>query len=107
MYGVALPRRDGRAPCGPPGSNAPRYCRWKTFSDDGGATWSPPAGEPMPMLPDPGCKGGIAAWPERKALVEVNAATTHGRVNVTLRVSLDDGAPIDDESDKSETCYWR
>ena len=85
-------RRDGRAPCGPPGSAAPRYCRWKAFSDDGGNTWAPPAGEPMPQLPDPGCKGGIAAWPERKALVEVNAATTHGRVNVTLRVSRDDGA---------------
>ena len=38
-----------------------------------------------------GCKGGIAAWPAKKALLFTNDATTKGRVNVTLRVSTDDG----------------
>ena len=53
----------------------------------------------MPALTDPGCKGGIAAWPAQKALLFTNDASwdpkTHapaGRVNITLRVSTDDGA---------------
>ena len=54
-----------------------------------GLTWN--HFEAAPGLPDPTCKGGIAAWPSKKALLFVNAATTHGRVNITLRVSLDDG----------------
>ena len=46
----------------------------------------------MLALPDPGCKGGIAAWPAKKALLFTNDATTHGRVNVTLRVSTGEWA---------------
>ena len=63
--------------------------RWQSFSDTDGLTWH--GFEPAPMLPDPSCKGGIAAWPSRKALLFVNAATTSARVNITVRVSQDDG----------------
>lgn len=63
--------------------------RWKSYSDDGGMTFYGFA--PVPKLPDPGCKGGIAAWPAGKALFFVNDATTHARDNITLRVSTDDG----------------
>jgi hypothetical protein len=64
--------------------------RYRSYSTNDGLTWEGFA--PVPSLPDPGCKGGIAAWPAKKALLFTNAATTHGRVNITLRVSLDDGA---------------
>ena len=63
--------------------------RWQSFSDDDGLSWH--SFGPAPLLPDPGCKGGIAAWPARRALLFVNDATRSGRVNVTLRVSTDDG----------------
>ena len=33
---------------------------------------------PLPSLPDPGCKGGIAAWPRQKALLFTNAAKQVG-----------------------------
>ena len=67
----------------------PGHKRWQSFSDDNGLTWHD--FQPAPLLPDPGCKGGIAAWPSKKSLLFVNAATTHARVNITLRVSPDDG----------------
>merc|ERR1719231_1487176 len=63
--------------------------RWQSVSDDDGMTWHD--FKAIPALPDPTCKGGIAAWPSKKALLFVNAATTRGRVNITLRVSRDDG----------------
>ena len=71
--------------------------RFVSYSDDDGLHWSGFA--PVPALTDPGCKGGIAAWPAQKALLFTNDASwdpkTHapaGRVNITLRVSTDDGA---------------
>ena len=64
--------------------------RYRSYSTDDGLTWE--GFTAVPSLPDPGCKGGIAAWPAKKALLFTNAATTVGRVNITLRVSLDDGA---------------
>ena len=71
--------------------------RFVSYSDDDGLHWSGFA--PVPALTDPGCKGGIAAWPAQKALLFSNDASwdpkTHapaGRVNITLRVSTDDGA---------------
>lgn len=46
-----------------------------------------------PELPDPGAKGGIAAWPKHKALLFTNNAesTVGMRLNITLRASFDDG----------------
>jgi sialidase-1 len=63
--------------------------RYRSYSTDDGLTWE--GFSPVPELPDPGCKGGIASWPAKKALLFTNPATTHGRVNITLRVSTDDG----------------
>ena len=59
-------------------------------STNDGLSWGGFA--PVLALPDPGCKGGIAAWPAKKALLFTNDATTHGRVNVTLRVSTGEWA---------------
>ena len=61
------------------------HTRYRSYSTDMGMSWYGFA--PVPALPDPGCKGGIAAWPAKQALLFTNAATTHGRVNITLRVS--------------------
>jgi|EP01046_Picozoa_sp_COSAG06_P066486 hypothetical protein len=46
-----------------------------------------------PELPDPGAKGGITAWPKRKALLFTNNADSvvGMRLNITLRASFDDG----------------
>ena len=64
-------------------------CRWHSLSGDGGVSWGKPF--PVPDLPDPDCKGGIAAWPSKRALLFVNNDSETQRVNVTLRVSYDDG----------------
>jgi sialidase-1 len=68
----------------------PASCRWQSISTDGGASWG--GFKAVPQLEDPSCKGGIAGWPEEKALLFSNDASTSGRVNISLRVSHDDGA---------------
>lgn len=65
------------------------HCRWRSYSNDKGLTWGPL--EAVPALPDPVCAAGIVAWPRQQALLFTNAATTTGRVNITLKMSLDDG----------------
>ena len=99
----------------------PLGCRWQSRSDDGGLTWTDL--KPMPSLPDPTNKGGVARWDDGQALLfvgaraeiedgsrrccrimpclssQVNTAvdgTAGGRFNVTLRASRDDGAAWDD-----------
>ena len=72
-------------------------CRWRSTSADGGATWQGLA--PVPELPDPSCKGGIAAWAGGgaggaggiAALVQSSCGSQSARVNLTLRVSVDGG----------------
>ena len=66
-------------------------CRWASYSSDMGLTWH--GFEPLPQLPDPGCKGGTCAWPRQKALLFTNNAESivGARVNITLRASFDDG----------------
>jgi sialidase-1 len=68
---------------------AARSCRWQSTSTDAGLSWQ--HFEPVPQLLDPSCKGGIVGWPDNKALLFTNDATTTSRVNITLRVSYDDG----------------
>ena len=79
--------------CGAPYPNGPPYhiCRWVSFSSDMGLSWH--GFRSAPELPDPGAKGGIAAWPKHKALLFTNNAesTVGMRVNITLRASFDDG----------------
>ena len=38
---------------------------------------------------DPGCKGGITRWESGRALVFANAGTCHGRIDTTVRLSLE------------------
>lgn len=73
----------------------------RTFnrSDDGGATWgSPYTSTPQqPAIPDPECQGNIYRLTttndsNASRLVHVNAASTSARVNLTIRVSYDEGA---------------
>ena len=90
-----------RAPLNPHGGGArlmfnhrpPRgeHVRYVSYSEDDGATFvnfTKAAAE----LIDPGCKGGIAAWRGEKALLFVNDDSTTSRIDVTLRLSTDDGA---------------
>jgi len=63
-------------------------------SRDGGQTWSPARQEKA--LPDPHCQGSIRrySWPKegaRSILLFSNAASRCGRVNMTVRLSYDEG----------------
>ena len=85
--------RDAQAARGGCGHGVP-LCRWRSYSDDEGATWR--ALSPQPSLPDPACKGGITAWRGRgidggDAMLVSNAASTTSRTNITLHISLDGG----------------
>ena len=44
--------------------------RYSSLSTDMGLHWHDFG--PVPSLPDPGCKGGIAAWSSHKALLFTN-----------------------------------
>ena len=46
--------------------------RYSSLSTDMGLHWHDFG--PVPSLPDPGCKGGIAAWPSHKALLFTNVS---------------------------------
>ena len=72
-------------PKGPPY----HLCRWTSRSTDDGNHFFD--FKPVPSLPDPGCKGGIAAWPAKKALLFTNNAVNlvGMRVNITLRASFE------------------
>ena len=71
----------------------------RTFSRsaDGGVTWGPvyTSTPTQPALPDPACQGSLIrlSWasPDRSRLVFANAAHASQRVNMTLRLSYDEG----------------
>ncbi len=73
----------------------------RTFSrsSDGGATWGTPFTNTLdpPSIPDPACQGNIYRLSttndsNANRLVQANAANASSRVNMTLRISYDDGA---------------
>jgi len=68
-------------------------CRKVALSRDGGETWSPLRDEPQ--LPEPECMGSILrySWPESGAsrILFSNPASTTGRTNGVVRLSLDEG----------------
>ena len=59
----------------------------------------------MPHLPDPSNKGGICRYKKKRALLFTNTATdiNQSRVNVTLRISYDNG---NHWSDGILISYW-
>ena len=74
--------------------------RWFSNSSDGGANWSAMYrfdGTATYPVPDPACQGNIfrlstTAESDKNRLVHANAANTGSRVNMTVRVSYDEGA---------------
>ena len=78
-------------------------CRWQSISHDGGMTFN--HFHAMPHLPDPSNKGGICRYKEKRALLFTNTATdiNQSRVNVTLRISYDNG---NHWSDGILISYW-
>ena len=71
-----------------------KACRALTFSDDGGRTWSSMRDEPA--LPEPVCQGSILRYSdpldgEPSRILFSNPGTANGRVNGTIRISLDEG----------------
>ena len=90
-----IERRDGsllmnvrRLPC-------PNRCRGTSTSNDGGLTWSDVAD--VPTLVDPGCQASMIRYDALRAgdlgnrVLFANAASTEARVNMTVRLSFDDG----------------
>ncbi len=79
-------------------SGAASGYRWFSRSADGGATWSAmfrfDAAAATPV-PDPACQGNVfrLSWlaDGRSRLVHANAASTSSRVNMTVRLSYDEG----------------
>jgi hypothetical protein len=88
-----------------PGRPAPHHCRGAMFSSNGGETWDDGQGgdgwfgSTIADLPDPGCKGGITRWADKRAIVVSNnqdngdpGIEQQPRFNLTLSVSTDNGA---------------
>ena len=81
-------------------SGAASGYRWFSNSSDGGTTWSAMYrfdGTSTYPLPDPACQGNVfrlstTTDSDKNRLVEANAASTASRVNMTVRVSYDEGA---------------
>jgi sialidase-1 len=70
------------------------HCRTVATSRDGGQSWSPLADEPA--LPDPQCQGSIVRYTDpldggRSRILFANAASQTDRVNLTARLSYDEG----------------
>lgn len=64
-----------------------------SISRDGGLTWSPPT--PVKELPDPVCQASVLSVDGpggAPRVIFANAADSNQRVNLTVRLSLDDGA---------------
>ncbi len=72
----------------------PRHCRYYSISRDGGRTWTEPV--PDPGLVDVRCQGSILRYPfkvdGRRPVIFANPASSYNnRVNMTVRMSRDDG----------------
>jgi sialidase-1 len=67
--------------------------RAASVSTDGGATWSTP--KPTPGMPDPVCQASVLSIPsgrgKKNRVLFANAADPARRVNLTVRLSHDDG----------------
>ena len=77
----------GQTPCPFSKTEATRY---QSFSTDNGLTFFNFSA--VEALPDPGCKGGVIAWPTRHypaGMLLTNAASTTARQDITLRWSPD------------------
>lgn len=77
-----------------PGSGA----RWFNRSTDGGLTWGSPFTQTanQSVIPDPACQGNVFRLTttndsNASRLLHANTAHTSSRVNMTLRLSYDDG----------------
>jgi sialidase-1 len=70
----------------------PSHCRYFSISKDGGETWTTPTKDPGVV--DVRCQGSIVRYPAEKGfLLFSNPASTYkNRVNMTVRLSRDDGA---------------
>jgi len=68
--------------------------RWVHISDDQGKTWD---SKPAPELIDPGCNGSIIRYTsleeghDKNRLLFANAKSRKHRVNLTVRISYDEG----------------
>jgi sialidase-1 len=71
-------------------------CRSQMRSDDGGVTWGPLAY--VPDLIEPVCSAGLLQRPGGQGLLFSNPASTHSRVNMTVRRSRDGGATWPDQA---------
>ena len=65
------------------------HLRHTAMSRDGGMTWSDPV--PVESMPDPVCQGSVVQLANGR-VVFANPASDKRRVNLTLRLSEDDGA---------------
>ncbi len=88
----------------------------RTFSrsTDGGATWGAPFTNTTnpPTLPDPACQGNIYRLTSTNdsnasRLIHANAASASSRVNMTLRISYDEGAtwPVSNQVYSGSSAY--
>ena len=76
----------------------PKHCRYYSMSRDGGATWTDPAADPG--LVDVRCQASMLKYPfkknpdaDREPILFANPASSYGnRVNMTVRISYDDGS---------------
>ena len=67
--------------------------RYRSYSTDMGMSWYGFA--PVPALPDPGCKGGIAAWPAKQALNYSTAPEGASSASLRHRVRSCGLGPVD------------
>ncbi len=88
----------------------------RTFSrsTDGGATWGAPYTNTTnpPTIPDPACQGNIYRLTSTNdsnasRLIHANAASASSRVNMTLRISYDEGAtwPVSNQVYSGSSAY--
>ena len=65
------------AQCGMNPPSKPTHCRVEARSVDGGMRWKNFTA--VPSLPDTGCKGGVARWDARQALLFSNPDVSKSR----------------------------
>ena len=67
-----------------------KHCRRNALSRDGGDTWSDL--HDLASLPDPGVRGGMTTAPAHRAIVVTNPNNESVRTNMSVHVSVNDGA---------------